>query len=57
MECKNCNTKNDSDANFCRRCGKKLRETCSCWIKNKPYNCGEDKCPSYRLYKKMINQK
>ena len=51
MECKNCKTECSSKANFCENCGSKLKETCACWIKKEPYNCGEEKCPGYRLFK------
>lgn len=53
MECYKCKYKNDDNANFCIMCGNKLKEICNCWIKKEPYNCGEQKCPSYRLYKKI----
>lgn len=57
MECKKCKSENQ-DGNFCTNCGTKLKKECSyCWIKKEPYNCGERKCPSYRLYKKIIHQK
>lgn len=38
-------------ANFSQHTGKKLNETCpKCWVKEyKPYNCGFDKCPGYKL--------
>lgn len=38
--------------NFSTSTGQKLNETCNkCWVKgNKPYNCGFDKCPGYRLH-------
>lgn len=57
MECYKCRYKNDDNANFCVICGNKLKEICNCWIKKEPYNCGEQKCPSYRLYKKIIEGK
>ncbi len=53
MECQHCGYKNiNGPANFCPKCGQKLNETCEiCWVKNKkPYNCGQDKCPGYRLH-------
>lgn len=56
MECRKCRAKNQN-GNFCTECGTKLKEVCCCWIKKEPYNCGEEKCPSYRLYKKTIPQK
>lgn len=51
MECKNCKTECSDNANFCENCGSKLKETCDCWIKKEPYNCGKEKCPGYRLFK------
>jgi hypothetical protein len=57
MECKKCKSENQN-GNFCTNCGTKLKKECSyCWIKKEPYNCGERRCPSYRLYKKIIHQK
>lgn len=57
MKCRKCRAKNQN-GNFCTECGTKLKEVCGCcWIKKEPYNCGEEKCPSYRLYKKTIPQK
>ena len=57
MECRKCKTHNAESSNFCIECGTKLKEVCNCWIKKEPYNCGEEKCPSHRLYKKIITQK
>lgn len=50
MTCKECSAENSDNANFCRMCGKKLREVCNCYIKKEPYNCGQDQCPGYRLF-------
>ncbi len=50
MECKKCKTECSDNANFCENCGSKLKETCDCWIKKEPYNCGEEKCPGYRFF-------
>ena len=50
MRCAHCGTANDSAANFCRGCAKKLRPVCDCWVKKEPYNCGQDQCPGYRLF-------
>lgn len=36
--------------NFCPKTGKKLNETCSCWVKHKLYNCGFKKCPGLKLH-------
>lgn len=49
--CEICKKENKEDNNFCIYCGNKLKEKCSCWIKKQPYNCGKQKCPSYRLFK------
>lgn len=39
-----------SKINFSPSTGKKLHEVCpNCWVKNKPYKCGFDKCPGYKL--------
>ena len=50
MNCPVCGADNVDAANFCRSCGAKLREVCNCWIKKEPYNCGQCKCPGYRLF-------
>lgn len=57
MECKECKAENDKKSNFCIYCGSKLKKICNCWIKKEPYNCGEKRCPSYRLLKKIIDRK
>lgn len=37
--------------NFSPRTGEKINEECpNCWVKHKPYKCGFEKCPGYRLY-------
>lgn len=40
------------EENFSPYTGEKLHDTCpNCWVKNnKPYNCGYDKCPGYKLF-------
>ena len=50
MVCKNCGTVVTEDMNFCTTCSAKQKEVCDCWIKKQPYNCGQDKCPGYRLF-------
>ncbi|WP_445297954.1 zinc-ribbon domain-containing protein [Flintibacter sp. HCN-6482] len=50
VECPSCRAKNPDRANFCKSCGTKLKEVCDCWIKKEPYNCGQEKCPGYRLF-------
>ena len=50
VKCPKCEAENDGAANFCRNCGTKLREICDCWVKKEPYNCGQGKCPGYRLF-------
>ena len=48
--CRLCGVDVAEDANFCSNCGGKLRRLCNCYIKKKPYNCGQDQCPGYRLF-------
>ena len=52
MICPKCGATTETQANFCPLCGRKLRETCDCWIKKKPYNCGQGECPGYRLFQR-----
>lgn len=52
VKCKSCGTKNIEKANFCKYCGKKLKEVCNCWVKKEPYNCGNEECPGYMLLTK-----
>lgn len=49
-KCAACGQYIDGQDNFCRFCGTKQKEVCKCWIKKQPYNCGQDKCPGYRLF-------
>lgn len=53
MQCSNCkNTEISEEDNFCVMCGTKLREICKCWVVNQNnYNCGENSCPGYNLFK------
>lgn len=51
LKCGSCGTENPQSANFCRRCSAKLRMVCDCWVKKQPYNCGQDQCPGYGLFK------
>lgn len=51
MECPNCNSKVAQEDNFCGECGIKLKDICKCWVKKDSYNCGEDSCPGYGLFK------
>ena len=53
-KCDTCNYINEQSANFCVKCGNKIKKICNCWIKKEPYNCGSNKCPSYKLFKKNI---
>ena len=57
LKCQNCKTQNNDENNFCFNCGTKLRKECNCWVKKEPYNCERGKCPGYRLYKKIIQEK
>ena len=49
MTCTHCGADLPEEGNFCPKCSGKLREVCGCWVKEKPYNCGQDKCPGYQL--------
>lgn len=57
MECKYCNKEIPSTSNFCCYCSKKVVDVCNCWIKKEPYDCGQDKCPGYGLYKLLSDAK
>lgn len=57
MRCKSCGAECGERANFCRKCGTKLREVCDCPIKKEPYNCGQEKCPGYKLFVMEARQK
>ena len=50
MKCPSCRKEIPTNSNFCSHCGKKQNIVCNCWVKEKPYNCGLDKCPGIRLY-------
>lgn len=50
VKCSSCGYTAEESHNFCKKCGKKLREICDCWVKKSNYNCGESSCPGYRLY-------
>lgn len=48
--CSSCKQKNEEDSNFCVNCGKKLKDTCKCWVMKKDnYSCGEKSCRGYKL--------
>lgn len=51
--CPSCGRKVPPQANFCRYCGSKIRETCNyCWVRKMDnYNCGESSCPGYGLFR------
>ena len=52
--CKNCHHANKIGANFCSRCGEKLRDDCKCWVLKKDnYSCKERSCPGYKLLTKL----
>ena len=53
MKCIKCgNIQNNENANFCEKCGEKLKSTCNCWVLKKDnYSCGEESCPGYGLYR------
>lgn len=48
--CSHCGREQPAGTNFCGYCGNKVSEICDCWVKEKPYNCGLDKCPGIRLF-------
>lgn len=49
-KCKYCNEKIKDNANFCHSCGKKIRDSCNCWVKKRDnYKCGFHSCPGTRL--------
>ena len=50
MICPFCKERINNGANFCRNCGAKITTVCNCWVKKEPYNCGQGKCPGYRLF-------
>ncbi len=50
LRCKKCRSEIDKSANFCKFCGTKQNSICNCWIKKEPYNCGQEKCPGYKLF-------
>lgn len=37
------------NGNFDQATGRKIREVCDCWVLGKPFNCGYDECPGYKL--------
>lgn len=52
--CKNCHHANKIGANFCSRCGEKLRDGCKCWVLKKDNcSCKERSCPGYKLLTKL----
>ena len=53
VRCPACEACCEADANFCRSCGAKIRGVCDCWIMKEPYNCGQSKCPGYRLFQRV----
>ena len=59
MECPRCGSKQiNGNANFCVKCGAKLRPVCKCWVLKKDnYTCGEDSCPGDRMLVKLAKQK
>lgn len=49
-KCRSCEKEISTGSNFCSHCGKKQKSVCNCWVKEKPYNCGLNKCPGTRLF-------
>lgn len=56
MICGRCGAENPTEANFCRKCAKKLRKTCNCWVMKKPYDCGNEECPGHALGKQIVKE-
>ncbi len=54
VRCPICGTRCGLQSNFCKSCGAKIRAVCDCWIKKEPYNCGQSKCPGYRLFREEM---
>ena len=58
MKCEHCGHENREKANFCDRCGVKLKQQCSfCWVNRKEnYYCGfkNGGCSSYKLFLKRL---
>ena len=50
MKCKTCGNEISAEVNFCRFCGAKQNAICNCWLKKEPYDCGQEKCPGYKLF-------
>lgn len=55
MHCE-CGSENAASANFCRKCGRKLRAVCDCWVKKQPHDCGRETCPGMRLYLEELSR-
>lgn len=54
MICPSCKQENKEESNFCANCGKKLKDTCKCWVTKKDsYSCGEKSCPGYKLLTRL----
>lgn len=52
--CPSCKRENGEEFNFCANCGKKLKDTCKCWVLKKDnYSCKERSCPGYKLLTKL----
>lgn len=49
MKCPHCGAECKDGANFCKKCGGKLRKVCQCWVFNELYNCGHEECPGLGL--------
>ena len=55
-KCPHCGKATGADWNFCENCGGKVKDTCDCWVLNKPYDCGQSKCPGYKLRIQLFEQ-
>lgn len=47
--CAGCGTEYPESANFCKKCGKKLKAECDCHWLHRKFDCGMDKCPGARI--------
>ena len=55
-KCPHCGKAIGADWNFCEKCGGKVKDTCDCWVLNKTYDCGQAKCPGYKLKIQLYEQ-
>lgn len=48
LVCPNCGH-TINDANFCSYCSRKIVNICDCWVLKRPFNCGMERCPGFKL--------